>query len=243
MSTKSVKVEDVVTVFDDERIQDLAAVLPPNANIKAFADAVREGALIFARDVRAPTANQLHKEIANLHEAADRQQYDRVADALDSLSPQARQLFCDRETRPYYECELPPPAALRDISSREAACAAIVTLSQFGGGFVPGRIRPSGKRSRPSWRPLVYAPSPRRNFQRRNAERDFVIWLSIAWLEATGRPPSRTARHPDASRRLGPFATLVHKCLRLVGAPDADVVELINELQRRRREGQKSSGE
>jgi len=110
----------------------------------------------------------------------------------------------------------------------------IARLCQFGGGYVEGRRRPAGKQSRPVWDPLIHAPKPQRNFAKRNAERNFVMWLSVAWLEATGVVPSRTARHDDASREVGPFARFSRECLRRVGAPDADIVELINELHRRR---------
>jgi hypothetical protein len=86
------------------------------------------------------------------------------------------------------------------------------------------------------WRPLLYAPDARRHFQKRAAERDFVMWLRLAWAEATGEPPSRTARRAEKSYRdLGPFARFVRECLRLAGAPYAEVVELINRVNRRRR--------
>jgi hypothetical protein len=58
--------------------------------------------------------------------------------------------------------------------------------------------------------------------------------LSLAWVEATGLAPSRTARPRDASRDVGPFARFVRECLSLVGAGNADAVELMNELHRRR---------
>jgi hypothetical protein len=54
--------------------------------------------------------------------------------------------------------------------------------------------------------------------------------LQLAWLEATGKPPSLAA----SAARPGPFARMVGKCLELVGAGHADAVGLINELNRRR---------
>jgi hypothetical protein len=46
--------------------------------------------------------------------------------------------------------------------------------------------------------------------------------------------PPRTARNPDVSRALGPFARFAKECLKLAGAGHANVVELINELERQR---------
>ena len=130
---------------------------------------------------------------------------------------------------------LPTPSDLRDEASREAACEVVARLCWMSCQFVEGRRRPSVKQSRHIARPLLFAPKPRQHFPRRYAERNFVMLLSIACVEATGVAASRTARHRDASRNIGPFARFVRECLQLVGAKDADAVELINELHRRRR--------
>jgi hypothetical protein len=234
-SRSIIALEDVPAVFDAVRIRKLATIakVPPDADMNAFGAAVRGAARIFARDARVPTDNELHDEIAALLKASEGRWYDDVARLLEKLSPRARDMLCD--ATPSLEIELPLPNALRDVERREAACAAIVSLCQFDGRFVKGRRRPSGKRSRPLWQPYLYAPERRRHFPKREAERDFVMWLSIAWCNATGAAPPRTARHPDATRDVGPFARFVRECLRLVGAGYADVVELINEVHRRRR--------
>jgi hypothetical protein len=109
-------------------------------------------------------------------------------------------------------------------------------LCSIGGSYVEGRKRPSGKRSRSTLEPLLHAPALRRHVSKREPERNFVMNLETTWLEATGTKPSLTARHSDRSRKLGPFARFGRKCLRLVGAGHVDVVELINELNRRRLE-------
>ncbi len=188
---------DVSTVFDDKCIGKLASLakLPANADIKAFAAGVREAAQIFTREAQIPNANELHSEISELHDAAERRRYDQAANLLANLSPRAREMVMERAVRPSLKTELPSAEALRDVRRREAACAKIATLCRIGGRLVPGRRRPGGKQSRPVMRPLLYAPEPRRNFSRRDAERDFVMWLSIAYYEATGTAPARTARH------------------------------------------------
>src|SRR5262249_27006246 len=152
--------------------------------------------------------------IHKLYKAADRRSYDEVAALLERLlshtltSGEAFRVHVvmsttsslggrAAEARTLIEL-LPPPEALCDPAQRDGACEAITRLCRFGGRLVEGRRRPTGKRSRPTFRPLLYAPEPRRNFPKRDPERDFVMWLSIAWREVTGSAPSRTARHRGA---------------------------------------------
>jgi hypothetical protein len=228
--------EEVAIVFSDAQVAELAKIakLPPATNMGVLAEGVREAARFFARDARVPTANELHGQIAALLKASEERRYDDVARLLGELSPQARYMLPIPS--------LPNPDALHDVDQREAACVSIAASCQFGGQFVQGRKRPSGNRSRPVWRPYLHAPEPQTNFAKRHLERDFVVWLSIAWLEATGAKPSQTARHCDGSRRLGPFARFARECLDHVGAPGADIVELINGLHRRRREMERYTG-
>ncbi len=239
-----VAADDVAVVFSDGNVTELAkkAKLPLSTNLTVLAEGVREAASIFARDARVPNGNELRNEIADLYHAADRDRYDEVVALLEKLSAQAYDMLEDRGA-PDPSMKLPLPDALRDPIRRKGACETIARLCQNGGGYVDGRRRASGKHSRPTWRPLLHAPAPRTNFAKREAERDFVTWLSLAWLEATGSPPSRTARHRDEGRDVGPFARFARECLRQVGAPDADVVELMNELHKRRREMERHTDE
>jgi hypothetical protein len=232
-SRSPIAADDVLRIFNDQCIAELAKIskLPAGADLRRFAEGVREAARIYARDARIRTTNELHSEIATLCAAASRKRYEQVAAVIEKLSQEARDLLNGRGAPPNLKRELPSPDALRDPVRQKRACETIAALCQFGGSYVDGRRRPSGKRSR-SWRPLIFAPERRRHFSKRAAERDFVMWLSVAWTEGSGKPPARTARHSA----LGPFARLVHNCLCLVGAKDADAVELINELNRRRLE-------
>jgi hypothetical protein len=223
-----IALEDVPARFDDDCIRKLASELPPGADLNALGWWIKEAASIFANDARIPTANQLHAEIAILCDAARRRLFEQVADLLDKLSLEARAMLSTLGA-------LPAPSDLRGEALRDEACDAVASLCRIGGELVEGRNRPCGKQSRPLLRPLLYAPKPRRHFPRRDAELRFVARLSNAWRDVTGKKPSRTARHGDASRDVGPFARFVGECLRLVGAGDADAVELINQLHRGRR--------
>lgn len=242
--------QDVDSLFDDNRIRSMALAykLPATTDLSVFGAAVRDAARIFAREVRSPNRNELHDEISNLHKLADRKRFEPLAAALERLTPEARELL---STHP--ADKLPSPDALRRVDQRDAACDAIAALCRYGGTILPGRRRPGGKRSRPVFEPLLYAPEPSKHFGKRNAERNFGMWLQIAYLEAVSEEPPRTARHVDAhpttvgaiarARRkarschttLGPFVSFVKECLKLVGAGDVDVVELINSLRNRRR--------
>jgi hypothetical protein len=205
--------------------------VPTGADRKRFAEGAREAARIYAREARVPTDNELHAEIYKLYRAATCKRYEKVADLLEGLSPKAHDSLSRRGARPSLGIKLPLSQALRDAAQREESCAKIATLCQFGGSYVKGRLRsPSGKRSR-TWDPLLHAPKPRPRFPKRDAERNFVMWLQIAWMEATGKQPSLAAN----PARLSPFGRMAQACLKLVGADHADVVGLINELNRRRR--------
>jgi hypothetical protein len=76
-----------------------------------------------------------------------------------------------------------------------------------------------------------------KNRPKRSAEKAFVSMLRLAWLEATGIPPSMTAKRYNTDDRVGPFATFVERFLKLVGAIDkkgngVSVVNLLNEMAR-----------
>ena len=76
-----------------------------------------------------------------------------------------------------------------------------------------------------------HAAEPSRREPRREAERNFVMWLQIAVAETTETVPTLTARYG----KLGPFARMVQMCLRKAGAKYAEVAQLLNDLNRARR--------
>lgn len=243
--------EHVPGVFDDTRIKALVrmGMLPSDADLSIFASEVRRAALIYCADARAPNTNEVHREIADLHKAASQHRYLRVADLLANLTPAARDVVAAGSAGVRDRIALPEPDDLRDVTKRGAGCAAVECLCTFGGRWTDGRKRPNGRRSR-TWQPLLRAPAPSRHFGKRDAERHFVTNLRLAVLQATNRQPPATARlvckGTDATGERvyaasGAFARLVSLALRSVGAAgnhrQADVlaVELINEINRRRR--------
>jgi hypothetical protein len=235
----AIQPDDVAAVFDDARIKALArkCKLPKETKIEVFAREVRRAASIYATDARAPNVNDLHREISGLHKAASLRRHERVADLLTKLSPTARNSLAARGAIAAVSTVLPAPDDLCDPTKREAACAAVERLCAYGGRWAESRMRPSGRPSW-TWRPYLWAPDRSRHFDRREAERAFVTNLRAAVLEATGKPPARTAGAVKKGFGVwmisGPFARMVAECLRLVGASRANAVELINELDRRR---------
>jgi hypothetical protein len=217
---------NVLHSLDDACINRLADKLPADADRERFAEGVREAARIYLREVWAPNVNKLHAEIAALHAAAQHKRYGQVADLLEMLSPQAFRLLSSQRL----SVQLPAPTDLREPRRQRSACEAVFRLSQRGGAIVKDRLRGPDKRSR-KWRPLLVGPDPRRHVPKRDAERNFIMWLQIAWLEATGAPPGLAAN----ARRPGPFTLMVREALKLVGGGHADAVGLINQLNRSRK--------
>ena len=215
-----------LTVFDDDCISRLAKIgkLPPGADIGQFKEGIQCAAQIYARDARIPNDNAVYHEIESLYRAAEVRDCQQLARLIGSLSPRAARLLNERAARPSVAISFPAVRDFYNTCRQTAACAKVASLCRVG-GHNQGRKRRTGKKSR-TWQPLLHAPNPRRNFSKRDAERNFVIWLRSAWLDATGDLPSKTADH----RKRGPFVRVAHECLRLVGGEHADAVGLINTL-------------
>ncbi len=219
--------EDVPQRFDDCCIDKLAtlAKLPKDADLLTFRTEVQRAATIYLRDAGESSGNDRRKEVAALYRAASRRNYAALKACIEQLSEQTRHDLNSRGSLFRPRAMLPDPQSIDDPERRDAACRTALDLSQHGGRWVEGRKRPSGRRSR-TWEPLLYAPEARSRPQRRESERTFVMWLQLAYLDAVGTAPALTA----SAERRGPFVRLVQQCLRLVGAPEADAVGLINDL-------------
>jgi hypothetical protein len=232
------KAQDVPRLFSDQRIRELAAEakLPLGDDLR-FAAGVREAALIYISEASAASDNEVHYEVDALLRAADRAvkqrknkdaAYEDVAKRVERLSERTRKLLNERSTRAA-ALEMPHPEAFRDIARRDEACEAITRLCRIGACGKEGRRRPGGKRSM-TMASTLHAPELQQHPRRRDAARNFVMWLRVAYLVATDKLPSPTA-NPE---RPGPFARMVQACLDEVKA-GANAVELLNELQQRRK--------
>ena len=242
---KIIAENEVPRVFDADCIERLARIyqLPPAANLFRFGEGVREAALLFARDALEPNVNQVNSEIAALWKAVDPAtppQWEAMTNAMEALSPRARQILVYRGSQRSAATLLPAPESLRDPERRDAARAVIVKLASYGRELVEGRSRGGGRRSGPRVKVDLFAPEKSTSPPRYNAERMFVMRLQHAWFDSTGKQAVRTARRPEKVepgsseilRDLGPFAQFVRECFRLVGTPEVDAVERINEVHR-----------
>jgi hypothetical protein len=207
--------------------------LPEIADRQTLAKGIREAARIYAEDALRPSGNDERNEIESLHRAAARGDHTQVAKLIEALSSETHRKLTAREATPGFEnagLKFPSSQALRDPQQRDEACDVVRRFCSFGGQYIEGRKRPSGKHST-TWSPLLWAPQPISHPSKREAERRFVMHLRTVYLEATGKAAASTV-NPS---RPGPFARFVRVCLRLVGAPHADAIALINDLDERRR--------
>ena len=206
--------QELPRILDDKFIQGLTqqTKLSLSANIPRFAAAIRDAAKRYVAAMATPSDVTMRAEIEGLYSAADRHRYKETATRIGKLSKQTRAFLKRRRVA---GLAIPNPNALTDRRRRGKACKTIVRLLRVG-------MKKGGKA-------LLYAPQPRPRPPRREAELNFVMWLEVAYLEATGMPPPLTAN----PARPGPFARMVQTCLGI--APGANAVEMLNELHRRRK--------
>jgi hypothetical protein len=234
-------VEDVPQVFTDERIADLArkARLPANANLVQFGGSVREAARAYLLEAHA-APHLVRRELVALYRASERaiKKGDSChLEALHQLSQAARDWLLDRLAR-QYSGRTTVNRPLSYIIEFSSCPVRLRSLLIQGGRMKPGRRRSNGHNSRPTFEPLLWAPTVGRGQPRNSAARTLVMLLRIGYLEAVGKPPARTAHHDNP----GPFARLVRGCLRLLGAKDVDAVQAINAWEKIRRKSEKAAG-
>jgi hypothetical protein len=144
------------------------------------------------------------------------------------LSAETRQFLSKRNHQG--AAFLNDPSPLLDPARQQKVAEQLAAVCRVGGKVVAGRKRQSSRQSK-TFVPELYAPPASAQFEKRAAERTFLMWLRVAWLEATG--DRQTAMTAQAGSFMGPFARLVCDCLKRVGATDVDGVELINRSKRR----------
>jgi len=93
---------DVASIFDVGCIQELARIarLPLGADLDRFGDGVRKAAVAFATKAAKITTNDLHTEIDELYRMARSNAFEKVADLIESLSPEAVALLNNRGKQP-----------------------------------------------------------------------------------------------------------------------------------------------
>src|SRR5262245_4102882 len=241
-SRSLIAISDVEGVFNDEIVKEWALTLKPPADpdIARFAQSIRISARIFLEAKGRLSAPQFRAVIERLYHLNTRAEdgNDRTARALaravDAMPADVRQWLLSQ--RPHDR--IPTATEILSPPTRERAVERFRLILSWGGRVVDGRKRPDGRRSR-SFKPRLRLPpqqiKPGR--PRGEAEREFVQWLAVAYVEATGRSPPRTAHHNIDIR--GPFPRFVHRCFELVGAPTGNVTRLLNQYGAARQHDEK----
>jgi hypothetical protein len=239
-------------VFSSERIQEFAVLarLKPDADLVRFGGDVRRAVFCYLDEVDKPSPNAMHREIAALHRAAEKHEFEVLATLVERMSPSVQQMIEGRASAiasataghremTAHDWTVPNAAALRDPSTRQAAADTLCTLV-MSGTRVRERKRPSG-RPTVGLTPQLYAPRSSRAEPRRKAERKLVMLLQAAVHQAGTKVPL-TARMSDASRKPSLFVQMVAQILRLCGTcvaagAEGRAVRLINDIHKARRAG------
>ena len=239
-SRSLIAISDVEGVFNDEIVKELAptAKLPVDADIARLARSIRIAARIFLEEKAKFNFPQQRTAIERLYQLNTRAEDgdDRTARALaravDAMPADVRQWLLSCNTP--HDRNIPTAWEILSPATRQSAVERFRLILSYGGRVVAGRKRSGGRRSR-SFKPLLRLPERIESGRPRGeAERNFVQWLAVAYVEATGRSPPRTANYKIAIR--GPFPRFVHQCFELVGAPTGNVTRLLNQYGAVRRE-------
>jgi len=242
-SRSLIAISDVESVFNDEIVKEWARTLklPADADIARFAQSIRSSAINFLKEKDKLNFPQLRTAIERLYQLNTRAEdgNDRTARALaravDAMHADVRQWLLSCNT-PHHR-NIPTATEILSPLSRQSAVKRFRLILSYGGRVVAGRKRSGGRRSR-SFKPLLKLPEQsKRGRPRGEAEREFVQWLALDYVVATGRPPPRTA-HYDIEIR-GPFSNFVHRCFELIGAPTWNVTRLLNQYGAARRRDEK----
>ncbi len=231
-----IALSDVEHVFNSEVVEGLArtAKLPEGADIVRFAESIKVAVRIYLEARLRLSAPQLRAGIEELYKlntrakrGGERAARD-LARAVGTMPAGMRNWLAHFDT--LQTPHIPNAAEIISPATRQRALQRLSVVLSHGAVVVIGRKRPGGKRSR-SVKPLLNVPTGiERTRPRGHAEREFVQWLALAYLEGTGKKPPYTAR--EAS---GPFSKFVSECFELAGAPSGNVPRLINEFGKARR--------
>jgi hypothetical protein len=247
---------DVPHIFSNQCIEKLVAEtgLPLDpGRLPGFATSIRTRALIYIRDKGTPSDADVAREVAELYWAADRHQHAKATKLVRNMSKRTRDFLKKRATMPSVALTIPKPSAFLDSARRQAACETLRRICSRGGAWddngrwVPLLLMPT----RPITRNLVeetkkentirthmgLAPIKIARPPKRQAARDFIMWMQAMYLSAGRRPPTSARKYEQTTndRTLqpgGPFVRLMQRCLDLLGAEKADATGAINELRK-----------
>jgi hypothetical protein len=231
-----IALSDVDQIFNDLVIKELAETAGPlaNAELCRFAKSIRNDVRLFLEAKGHLNKPQLRTEVERLHTLNKRalrgdREAQQLARAVHGMHADVREWLarCNPKGR-----DIPTPAEISLPATRASAVQRLRLILSYGVDMRQGRKRPSGRRSRPSARPLLRIPAiieckSKEGRPRGNTEREFVRNLALTYLDLTGEETPNTANYTIDVR--GPFSRFVHRCFELVRAPTGNVTRLINE--------------
>jgi hypothetical protein len=223
--------------FTNEIIEELADIISvPKHQLAEFAKNVRTSARVFVQSRARLSHPALRDKLEQLYQLCSRAKHggDRAAGALcravDAAPPEVWE-WLDK----FSSDSMPMPEEILDRATREKAVQQLHLVLSYGGKMVDGRKRKTTKRksgrSR-SFEPLIRVPlNIPRNRPRSQAEREFLLHLTIDYQQATGNLPPNTVH----SQKPGPFLRFIRRCFELAGGKSGSIPELINERGKIRR--------
>jgi hypothetical protein len=226
--------KEIDFVFNANVIAEIAKdIKAPPDGVARFGDNVRAAARAYLAEHARTNWKAIGEQIGDLYGLVDA----RRGSELAIRRVAARIGLIDRATRNWLErcahrpLSFPSSEEILDRRTQKQAIKELRNILSYGQERVKARKRPGGKRSRPTFQPVLRVPENLRGRPRDLAARELVQQLALAYLEATGRSPPRSV----SLRSRGPFLRLVRVCFDLVGIPAGGVVDLINEREIRRK--------
>ena len=227
--------KEIDRIFNAGVIAEMAIDIkaPPDA-VTRFGDNVRSAVRAYFAERARTNWKAIAKRIGDLYRLTDRA--DRGSETAAARLA-GRTGSVDQATRNWLErcarrkLSFPSSDEIMDHRTRKQAIGRLRSILSYGQEQVKGRRRPSGKRSRPSFKPWLRLPHSSRGRPRDLAARELVQHLALAYAEATGRRPP----HRVNSRSQGPFFRLVRRCFKEARITAGSVVELINEREIQRK--------
>lgn len=152
-----IALEAVPQIFSDGVIQDLARIVElGDADLARFASGIRTADRIYAKEVREPNANDLHREVQRLESATCKRDFGRVGMLLQGMSSQLREQMTHQGTLPGFRNKnggepvtlVQLARMVSDRTRRDEACKLLRLICVSGGRIVEGRSRPSGRKSK-----------------------------------------------------------------------------------------------
>lgn len=217
----------------NDKIRELAklAKLPTTADIKVFGENISVAIQIYLDE---KTPNYINKELKTLYKLAKA-----VTDGDDGKIKNLLEKFkiistgAKRELGKHgkYAPPIPTNEELENIETCKNAANILQRLITYGGCMKKGRNRPTGKQSRPTFKPYWDLPIVNPGWSSRQPELYLIRCLGMAYFEAIGKPAPYTAdsrMRTNGGLIASPFTRLVVEVLKIAGKPNINAVELVN---------------